>query len=100
MATIKEATEKLNYFNFPAKVQELFTKVDTEKISATKATNITALGTTTNLTAIAATYADLAAARTSVDTLKTDVEARLDVIEAKVDALIAALKTAGVMTSS
>ncbi len=60
---------------------------------------ITALGTTANLTAIAATYADLAAARTSVNTLRTDTEARLDAIESKLDALIAALKTAGMMTT-
>jgi predicted RecA/RadA family phage recombinase len=61
---------------------------------------IAALGTTTNLTAIAASYADLAAARVSVNTLRTDVEARLDAIEAKVDALIAALKAANLMASS
>ena len=61
---------------------------------------VQALGTTTNLTAIAASYADLAAARTSVNTLKGEVEARLDAIEAKVDAVIAALKAANLMASS
>lgn len=58
------------------------------------------LGATTNLTAIAASYADLAAARTSVNTLRTDAEARLDAIEGKVDAIIAALIAAGMMASS
>lgn len=57
------------------------------------------LGTTTNLSAIAGSYADLAAARTSVDTLKGEVEARLDAIEAKIDAVIAALETSGVFTA-
>lgn len=50
-------------------------------------------GTTTALTAIAATYADLEAARTSVNTLRTDVEARLVAIEAKVDAILTGLKS-------
>lgn len=59
---------------------------------APKPTGIAALGTTANLTAIAGSYADLAAARASVNTLRTDAEARLDAIEAKLDALIAALK--------
>lgn len=57
-----------------------------------------ALGATTNLTAIAGVYADLAAARTSVDTLRTDAEARLDAIEAKIDALRTALIASGVLT--
>lgn len=61
---------------------------------------VTALGTTTNLSAISATYADLAAARTSVNTLKGEVETRLDNIEAKLDEVIAALKTAGLMATS
>lgn len=67
--------------------------------------------------AIAATYADLPAARTSVNTLRTDVEAaldelddnvqlavseaeaRLDDIEATVNSLLAKLRTAGVVTA-
>lgn len=56
------------------------------------------LGTTTNLSAIAGSYADLPAARTSVNTLKGEVEARLDAIEAKLDALIEALEASGVLT--
>lgn len=66
----------------------------------TPAAVIAALGTTSNLTAIAGSYADLAAARTSVNTLATETEARLDAIEAKVDALIAALKTANLMKTA
>lgn len=61
---------------------------------------VAALGTTTDLTAIAASYADLAAARTSVNTLKGEVEVRLDAIEAKIDAVIASLKAASMMSSS
>lgn len=58
---------------------------------------VAALGSTTNLSAIAGTYADLAAARTSVNTLAGEVEARLDAIETKVDAILSSLKTAGLM---
>lgn len=68
--------------------------------SVGQAAVVAALGTTTNLTAIAASYADLAAARTSVNTLRTDTEARLDAIDAKVDAVIASLKAASLMASS
>lgn len=69
-------------------------------LDAGQATVITALGTTTNLTAIAGTFANLAAAQTAVSTLHDEVEARLDAIEAKVDALIAALKAANLMATS
>ena len=51
-----------------------------------------------DMTAIAATYADLAAARTSVNALRTDAEARLDAVESKVNEIVAALKAAGLMS--
>jgi uncharacterized protein YggE len=54
--------------------------------------------TPSDMTAIAATYADLAAARASVNTLRTDAEARLDAVEAKLNSVIAALKAAGLMS--
>ena len=43
---------------------------------------------------------DLKADNADVETLRTQSEARLDAIEAKVDALIAALKAAGLMASA
>lgn len=76
--------------------------------------NMTAITAHTALTAIAGTYADEAAARASVNTLRTDAEAaltahdtalttlrseaeaRLDAIETKLDAVIAVLLAAGV----
>lgn len=66
---------------------------------ANQAAVVTALGTTTNLTAIEAVFGDLAAARTAVNTLATETEARLDAIETKVDAILTSLKSAGVMAS-
>lgn len=77
--------------------------------------DLTAITAHTASTAIAGTYADLAAARTSVDALRTDleaaldevdtrdttlrseVEARLDAIEAKVDAVLAMARTIGLI---
>lgn len=54
--------------------------------------------------AIAASYADLAAARTSVNALRSDVvaiqsgaEVRLDAVEAKINALLDALRAAGMI---
>ena len=68
--------------------------------AGTKAAVVAALGSTTNLTAIGGVFGDLAAARTAVNTLATETEARLDAVEAKADAIIASLKAAGLMASS
>jgi predicted RecA/RadA family phage recombinase len=68
--------------------------------AAPVAANVAAIKPTTPLTAIGATYADLPAARTSVNTLRTDVEARLGVNETAIDAITAALKAAGLMATS
>ncbi len=46
------------------------------------------------------TALNLKADNVDVETLRTQAEARLDAIEAKVDAVIAALKTAGLMASA
>lgn len=64
------------------------------------AAHVAKLGVTSDLTAIAASYADEAAARTSVNSLKTEVEARLDAIEAKIDAVIDAITKSGHMAAS
>lgn len=75
------------------------------------ATNVALLGETSNLTASAATVATEgtpdcdaseveAGIEAAVDALAAEVETRLDAIEAKVDSLIGALITAGLMASS
>lgn len=73
---------------------------DNAASSLTAAAVVAALGTTANLSAIGATFSDLAAARTAVNTLATESEARLDAIEAKVDAILVSLKAAGLMASA
>jgi hypothetical protein len=55
------------------------------------------LGTTTNLTAVPGSFADLAAVQAYLVTLRADTEARLDAIEAKVDAVITKLIAAKII---
>jgi len=55
-------------------------------------TTIAPFGTVTPLTAIPASFADETAARSAVNTLRTDVEARLEALEAKVNLMVAALQ--------
>jgi hypothetical protein len=85
--------------------QELAAAFDGIAVADVAAT-VAALGATTNLPASAAslstgdTYADAAVAAAidgAVDALRVAVEARLDAAEAKVDAIISALKNAGLM---
>lgn len=63
---------------------------------------IAAIGATSNISAAALstsdTYTD-AAVNAELDSLMGEVEGRLDVIEAKIDAVIAGLKAAGIMAS-
>lgn len=65
----------------------------------TQAALVASFGAGANFTAIGAVFADLAAARAAVDTLKTEAQTRTLALEAKVDALLAALKTGNLMAS-
>ena len=82
-----------------ATVQLLLLPGDRSASTLTAGAAVANMGTTTNMTAIAGSYADLAAARTSVNTLRTDAEARLDAIEAKLDALLGSLRAAGLIAT-
>jgi hypothetical protein len=95
MPTIKQEISGLNWVNLILKLKSIFNKIESQKI--TESATISAMGNTTDLTAISAVYADLSEARVSVNTLRTDSEARLVAIEAKVDIIILALKTSGVV---
>ncbi len=97
-------------------VAALAAAIPTAAVANIAGTNTTAPTAHTALAAIAGVYADLAAARTSVNTLagevevaldlvdsnestlRTEVEARLDGIETKLNALLAELRTAGIVT--
>lgn len=79
----------------------VFTALISLPASATpKADKIASIGTPTPLTVIGATFADLAAARGAVNTLRTDAEARLHTLETKYDALLAGLIAGNLMKSS
>jgi hypothetical protein len=58
------------------------------------------LGNTADFTAVEAVFANLAAARTAVNTLATESEARIAAAEAKIDAVLTALKNANLMASA
>lgn len=97
-------------------VAALAAAIPTAAVADIAGANMTAITAHTAATAIAASYADLPAARTSVNTLRTEVEtalsahdtalttlrseaeARLDAIEAKIVALLGELRTAGIVT--
>lgn len=99
-----------------AEVAALAAAIPTAAVANISGTNTTAITAHTATDAIAAVYADLAAAQASVDafrtdvetalgehdtaldTLQTEVEARLDAIESKINALLGALRTAGIVT--
>ena len=88
----QDRIDTLNYFNQPAKLKEILTDIRAENISTEVQLEDVDNLVLTALTAIGASYTDLPAARTSVNTLKTEVDARLDLIEAKVNEILEALK--------
>lgn len=102
--TTEQKIKKLTYWNEIAKEKivllELLAKIEELEASELEpSATIAVLGTTTNLPAVAGSYADLAAARTSVASQNVAVEARLDLLDAKVDEIITKLKTAGLITA-
>ena len=74
---------KITWFNLPAQVKNLI---------ATKVASLKTI-TASDLPAVAAIYLNLTEARTSVAEQNVAVEARLDILEAKYNALLNALKT-------
>jgi|GEM_PF-6056823 len=73
---------------------------DLISLPVAKATVLAAIGAPTAFTAIGASFADLAAARSAVNTLRSESLTANTATNAKLDALIAALKTAGLMATS
>jgi hypothetical protein len=64
-----------------------------------KITDITNLAASTDITAVPASFADLAAVRTYLAgaNVVPNVEARLDALETKVNAMLTALRSAGIL---
>lgn len=94
--TIPEQIRALNNYNPASKLKKLLTAIYNSAVrpSAT----IAKITPTTNLPAVAGTYADLAAARTSVDAQRTAIEIRLDNIETKLDEYNTKLKASGAIS--
>jgi hypothetical protein len=96
-------------YDVVSKVNEVVDAVNATDVISTSVPDvaIASLGAQadhTATTAIAATYADLAAARTSVNALRTNVETALgehdteiDVLASKIDAILAMLRTVGII---
>jgi hypothetical protein len=63
---------------------------------------IAALGTTTNITSVPGSFADLAAVQAYLAgaNMVPNIETRLDNLEAKLDAILAALKASGLIASA
>lgn len=100
--TTEQKINKLTWYDTIGKEKEILLEIDAkietlQDSELSPSATIAVLGTTTNLPAVAGTYADLAAARTSVAAQNVAVEARLDAIEAKVDEIITKLKAAGLI---
>jgi len=93
--TIPEQIKRLYNYNSASKLKKLFS--DLYEVLVKPSATIAKITPTTNLPAVAGTYADLAAARTSVDAQRTAIEARLDAIETKIDEYNTKLKASGVI---
>jgi hypothetical protein len=71
-------------------------------LSAIPAAVVADIAASTDITAVPASFADLAAVRTYLAGANAvpNIEARLDAIEAKVNTILARLRTVGVLASS
>ena len=91
--TTQEKIDRLNYFNQTARLKEILTDIREENISTeVQLEDVDVIGTTIALTAVPGVFADEAAVQTYLVTLRANTEARLDVIEGKVDEILEALK--------
>jgi hypothetical protein len=80
---------------------EVATAISTD-VAAHKSAAVASLGATTNIDAVPEAFADEAAVQAYLAGANVipNIEARLDAIESKVNALLAALRDAGLMASS
>lgn len=84
--TTQEKIEALDWYDHLKELKDILDDLVPVTIQS-----VAKLGTTTNLPAVSASFADLAAARTAVEAQRVAVEARLDSIEAKIDEIITKL---------
>lgn len=93
--TTEQKIEALTWFDTIGKektiLKELLAKIEELEDSVFEPSDSVAEITPSNLPAVAGTYADLAAARTSVAAQNVAVEERFDANEAKINEIIIAL---------
>lgn len=96
-ALLLDTTNGVLYINSGTQASPTWTITE----GLTQQANIAAIGATSNITAVPGSFADLAAVQTYLAGagVVPRVESRLDAVEAKIDAVIAALVAAGVLAS-
>lgn len=96
-----EELKRVSFYNQLKTINENFEKIE-EAIADSdfeQASPITLFSGTANLPTPAATYADLAAARAYDESLRAASESRLDNIEAKINLIIQALRSTGIIAT-
>lgn len=95
------AIKKVLWYNAPQTINENFEDVNdrleiVEAVAIDPAAAITTFSGVPNLPVVP-TLADTAAVKTYLDSLYTPLEARLDAIESKINLIITALRSSGVI---
>jgi len=98
------AIEKVLWFNAVQTINDNFEDVDTrlEAIGdITQATAVANLSASTNITAVPGTFADLASVQSYLAGANVipNIEARIDAVEGKINSLLTALRTAGIIAT-
>lgn len=91
--TLQQKIDRITFYNLPNKLEDILTEIN-DKITPTdeQLEDVAVIGTTTNLTAVPASFASEVEVQTYLVTLRANVEARLDAVESKIDAILNALK--------
>lgn len=91
--TLEQKINRLSFYNLPNNLKDILTDI-TEEIIPTdeQLEDVAVIGTTTALTTVPASFASEVEVQAYLVTLRANVESRLDTIEAKVDAILNALK--------
>ena len=84
---------KITWFNLLEQITAIKASVPTPAVTVSAII-------TSDLPAVAATFADLAAARTSVSAQNVAVELRLDALDAKINDILTKLKSARVILNA
>lgn len=97
-----EDLKKVIWYNSPAIINDNFDTIELA-INALEESEIVQAGAVANITnanlPIVPALADTAAVKTYLDSLYTPLEARLDAVDTKLNAILAALRSSGVISS-